>query len=62
MFSIILFSAFAVLLVVAGLTVTQRRRARWQQEESHEAAKNAKARQQTKAKRAQSRHDRRQRH
>jgi hypothetical protein len=62
MFYVILFSALAVLLVVAGLTATQRRRSRWAQEEAHDSAKSAKARRQTKAQRAQSRQDRRHRH
>jgi hypothetical protein len=65
-FYIIIFSALAVLLVIAGLTVTRRRRGQWEQDESHDVAHNTpkttKARRQTKAQRAQSRHDRRHRH
>ena len=62
MFYIIIFSALAVLLVVAGLTATCRRRIGLEQAEAHDSAKTAKARRQTKAQRAQSRQDRRHRH
>jgi hypothetical protein len=65
MFYIILFSALAVLLVVAGLTVLSRRRTELHVEESaahlHGSTSDA-ARRTRKAQRAQSRHDRRKRH
>jgi hypothetical protein len=64
-FYIILFSALAVLLVVAGVMVMSRRRTALQVAESeshgHVATSDA-ARHNRKAQRAQSRHDRRKRH
>ncbi len=65
MFYIILFSALAVLLVVAGLTVLSRRRTALSIAESethgHGSTSDA-ARRTRKAQRAQSSHDRRKRH
>ena len=65
MFYIILFSALAVLLVVAGVTVMSRRRTELQIAESethgHGGTSDA-TRRNRKAQRAQSRHDRRRRH
>ncbi len=69
MFYVLIFSLAAVLLVVAGLTTMSRRRRNLRAEESHAAHgeghgphADAAARRNRKAKRAQSRHDRRQRH
>jgi hypothetical protein len=67
-FYVIVFSILAVLLVVAGLTVTLRRRKALQVEESHASqaghggSTSEAARQKRKAQRAQSQHDRRKRH
>jgi hypothetical protein len=64
-FYVIVFSILAVLLVVAGLTVTLRRRKALEVEESHAGhatSTSAAARQKRKAQRAQSQHDRRKRH
>jgi hypothetical protein len=67
-FYVIVFSILAVLLVVAGLTVTLRRRKALEVEESHAGhashggSTSAAARQKRKTQRAQSQHDRRKRH
>jgi hypothetical protein len=67
-FYVIVFSILAVLLVVAGLTVTLRRRKALEVEESHAGhashggSTSAADRQKRKAQRAQSQHDRRKRH
>jgi hypothetical protein len=62
MFYIILFSALAVLLVVAGVIARSRQRQRWQAEERRQAARAHDDRHTTKARRAQSRQARRKRH
>jgi hypothetical protein len=59
-FYIILFSALAVLLVVAGSVAISRQRRRLREEESREGRTKQEKRNR-KAKRTQSRHDRRQR-
>jgi hypothetical protein len=60
-FYIVLFSALAVLLVVAGVTAMSRNRKELSDERRSERPKDA-ARRQRKAKRTQSRNARRQRH
>ena len=66
MFYIIIFSALAVLLVVAGLTVLSRRRTQLHAAESQASGPRRgygrPARRKRKSERAQSRHDRRKRH
>jgi hypothetical protein len=61
MFSILMFSLLAVLLVVAGVTVLSRNRAQLNAEDRQRGTTSA-ARRERRAKRAQSRHDRRKRH
>jgi hypothetical protein len=60
MFYVIMFSLLAVLLVVAGLTVISRNRSSYRMDE-REGHRTATERKQRKAKRSQSRHDRRSR-
>ena len=61
MFYILIFSLLAVVLVVAGITSMSRRRKNLAREEVHTTHSDA-SRQNRKAKRAQSKHDRRKRH
>jgi hypothetical protein len=66
MFYVLIFSLLAVVLVFAGISAMTRRRRRWEGEEAYETHPNPThgdaARRNRKAKRAQSRHDRRKRH
>jgi hypothetical protein len=62
MFYIILFSALAVLLIVAGITARTRQQRRFQAEVHHESTGGHEDRHTTKARRAQSRQARRKRH
>jgi hypothetical protein len=63
MFYVLIFSILAVVLIVAGIGGMSRRRKSWEQdEEVHAAAHTDADRRARKAKRAQSRHDRRKRH
>ncbi len=71
MFYVLIFSILAVLLVVVGITTYSRRHKALEHEEAHGAhgdathsgsIHNDSARRQRKAKRTQSKHDRRQRH
>jgi hypothetical protein len=61
MFYVVLFSLLAVLLVVVGIAGVSRRRKRFNEADNHTSIKRA-DRRQRKAKRTQSRHDRRKRH
>jgi hypothetical protein len=61
MFYIVIFSILAVVLVVGGLSAMSRRRRRMGMDEEH-AAHRGETHQQRKAKRTQSKHDRRKRH
>jgi hypothetical protein len=61
-FYIILFSCLAVLLVAAGITAVSRQRRRLADEENQESAKAQASRRTSKARRAQSKQDRRKRH
>lgn len=62
MFYVLIFSILAVVLIVAGIAGMSRRRKSWEREEVHAAAHSDVNRRSRKAKRAQSRHDRRKRH
>jgi len=61
MFYILIFSLLAVVLVIGGITAMNRRRRSLERDEGHTTRSDA-SRRNRKMKRAQSRHDRRQRH